>query len=140
MPLSVREYNRQRLLVYESPFQSDISWPFRALLSMNHSDIARSIQFVASRIVNSGSSEQLTSKNIQEAVQQYFQGATGETIFKKYYPIIGGAIRGSAMYWARSGRHLKTMVSNLGWPTFFLTFGNADVHWFDVFHAIDPTV
>lgn len=42
------------------------------------------------------------------------------------------------MYWKKAKKNAQSMM-NLGWPHLFLTIDCNDLHWIDVFHAMDPS-
>lgn len=52
---------------------------------------------------------------------------------------IGNAIRGTASYWKKARNHLFSMFATIGPPDLFLTLSADDLHWFDIYHAIDPS-
>lgn len=45
----------------------------------------------------------------------------------QYYEVIGNAIRGTSMYWAKQKQHAMAMVATLGPPAFFITLSADDM-------------
>jgi hypothetical protein len=144
MKLSPREYAAIRLLAYPQ-FQRDPSWPFRALINVSQSDMSRAVQFVQQQLISANNSHNSASQNqptitaaqIVHMMDQPDMEATADQIFGQFYRIIGGSIRGTSMYWSKERKHAHAMVASFGPPTFFLTFSADDLHWFDIFRAVD---
>jgi len=163
MRLDTREYITTRLLSYPE-FQKDPSWPFRALISLCQNYMSRAVRFVQQQMLpaNAGpvapntaaaslaaassaadavraSTPQVTASQVLELMTEDDFTADAEFILGKGYWTVGQNLRGTSMYWQTVRKHVHAMVNTLGPPTFFITLSADDMHWFDVFHTVDPS-
>ncbi|CAF4183426.1 unnamed protein product, partial [Adineta steineri] len=100
--ISLRDYYKLRLKSSDNRWQKDPTWVFRALNMLQREDLRKSVNYHAKR--------------------KYRDGKMCYLI----YPDIGVVIRGSAAYWAKARRHLRSMYATLGKPFIFLSINLQD--------------
>jgi hypothetical protein len=148
VPLSVREYYRIRALAYPQ-FQKDASWIFRAVNIIHQHDTSSALNFTLQQMLPG---EKCTVEKTVPTAKQVLTlmdandeiGVSDVAVvsrsLNRLYKGIGGAVRGTAVYWNKVFQHLTTMVSCLGGPQFFITLSSRDLYWLDLFHAINPNI